>query len=206
MLQAVGDHAHQPNAERHRRRPSLVHHAVQVSGFELGHVALGLSSDGSVIPDKPFRGDPNLDDRVRSVAVPDVPRWEVEAEPVVPAVAHPDLIESGHIGYVIVVHPALMPDQPADRVGLILRSPRQLFRAQPVDDFGDEPANASKCLEKEGSRVHAVTVMTPPRECPLDQSGVMETFSTASLRRRRACRAMTMPMTTAIAANGAHVR
>jgi hypothetical protein len=42
VLQAVGNHADQPHAERHRRIPSLVHHPRQVAVGDAGHQGDGL--------------------------------------------------------------------------------------------------------------------------------------------------------------------
>src|SRR5919202_1338369 len=70
VLEVVADHAHQPHAERHRRVPGLVHHAVEVRVGQLADVPDGLPVDRVVVAGQQVAGsDPDGGDLAGAVPV-----------------------------------------------------------------------------------------------------------------------------------------
>ena len=117
VLQVVGDHADQPDAQGHGRVPARVHDPVQVLVGQAGQVAERPLVDGVVIAGKQL-SRLDLDRRHLAGPVPVTGRGRQERQPeaVKPAVRQPHLLGARHVRDMIVLDPGQVPDQPGDGV------------------------------------------------------------------------------------------
>jgi len=130
VLRAVVDHADQPNAQRHRRIPALVHDPVQVRIRDAGDQPDRLLVHRVVIPgEQVAAGHPDLRDLLRAVPVAGVVGLERQLEPL--AVLGPHLRHPERVRQVIVLHPGQVPHQPGDRIRVRREPLRQLAAGQP---------------------------------------------------------------------------
>jgi hypothetical protein len=128
VLEIVGDHAHQPHPQRHRRIPGPVDDAIKIGIGELLDIANGLQVDRVVVAHQQRPG-PNLYGRhlIGPVPVAGVPGVERQPEPLGPALGGPDLLGLGGVGEVVVLDAGQMPHQPGDRVRLLVEAEGQLL-------------------------------------------------------------------------------
>ena len=145
VLQVVGDHTDQADAEGDRRVPGRVHDPVQVGVPEGAQVADGLLVHRVVIAGQQLAGlRADGVHLLEGMPVAVVGRVEGQREPLRPPLAEPDLGPAGHVGDVIVLDPGEMPDQPGDRVALAVGPGGQLLGREPVDALGNDLTNPAE--------------------------------------------------------------
>jgi hypothetical protein len=145
VLEVVGEHAHQPHPQGHRRIPGPVHDAAKIGIGELAHVPEGLLVDCVVIPDQQgTRVHLHGGHVLGLVSVAGVLGVERQPEPLHPAPGGPDLLDLKGVGQMIVLDPGQMPDQPADRVRRRVEAKRQLLGREAVDNPVDHLADPAK--------------------------------------------------------------
>ncbi|GAB3895503.1 hypothetical protein GCM10029964_075490 [Kibdelosporangium lantanae] len=57
--------------------------------------------------------------------------------------------EAGDLGDVVVLDPGEVPDEPGDRVGVLVDAERELFRGESVDGLVDYFTHPVECVNKQ---------------------------------------------------------
>jgi hypothetical protein len=126
VLQVVGDHAHEPHAERDRRIPPSIYNPVELFVAKTLHVRDRALVHRVVVVEQEMRRRADRDHIPCGVAVPGRMEVERQVEPLPPAAAQPHLLGAGHLGDVIVLHTSQVPGQPSDGVRLRIEALLQL--------------------------------------------------------------------------------
>jgi hypothetical protein len=129
VLQAVGDDADQPHAQRDRWVPALVHDPGQVIAVHAADQVEGLLVDRVMVRREQLAAGSHACDLLRRVAV--TGRVAGHPEPVAPL--RPHLLDPERARHVVVLHPGQVPGQPGDRVGVGVQPHLQLVLGQSVD-------------------------------------------------------------------------
>ncbi len=156
VLEVVGHHADEPDAEGHRRIERAVDDPVEIAVAERTHELDRARVHGVVIVDQQHaRRDAHRGDVVRAVPVAGRPWVEGQPEPLVPPAGRPHLLARRCRRDVIVLDASEVPDEPRNRVCFGVDPEGQLLGAQTVDDVVNERANAVERVDEERRAVHA---------------------------------------------------
>ena len=155
MLQVVRDHADEPDAQRDRRVPVLVHHAVEVRLAQALDVLDRMPVDGFVIPDEQVGWHPDRSHFRAGVPVAGLGWRERQPEPFGPAFRRPGLLGARHVGDVIVLDPGQVPDQPRDRVPPAVWPERQLVLGQTAHGAQHHAVDPAEHLGQQFADRHA---------------------------------------------------
>ena len=120
MLQIIGDHAHQADADRHRRIPTGVNDPIEVRFVEGSHVLQRLFVDILGVPEKE-RTSATTCATHRDGAHTRYRRCRAVAESLEPAVSPPRLFPPFKIRNVVILYAGQMPYKPGDGIGLSIR-------------------------------------------------------------------------------------
>ena len=112
VLQAVVEHADQPDAQGHRRIPSLVDHTIELASVEATQVGDGPCLHGVVVRDQIRRGAAHRGDVGGRVAVAVILLVGAAPEALVPPVGHVALLGARNLAHLVVLHAGDVPDQP----------------------------------------------------------------------------------------------
>lgn len=164
VLSGVVDDADQAHAEGHRRVPVRVDHAGQVGVLDPRHVLDGERVDGLVVAGEQVRLGRDLlrhrGDLRGRVAETDLGGVRGQAEPGRPASVGPHLRHAERARDVIVGHPAQVPDQPGDGVGVRIEAPRELLLCESGHNREDRFPDAAEGVGQQFGTRHSVL----PRE------------------------------------------
>jgi hypothetical protein len=134
VLQVVCDHAHQPDAQRHRRVEPRVDYPVELTGRQARDVPNRFFKDRVVVAAKQFSPGPNQSNLVGLMAVADVMVVERQVEPISPTARDPYLFISCNPRDMVILDPGQVPDQPRNGVGLAISPEGQRLCGNAVEN------------------------------------------------------------------------